>query len=81
MITTMQHVTWKFNYFLALDLVKWFPYAQIWKTEIENKVYHAGVLQGGQMLNRVFYVISILLSTVAVIGCASEASYEQLNYH
>ncbi|SVC33336.1 uncharacterized protein METZ01_LOCUS286190 [marine metagenome] len=23
------NVTWKFNYFLALDLVKWFPYAQI----------------------------------------------------
>jgi len=49
--------------------------------EIENVVYHAGVLQGSQMLNRVFYVIPILLSTLMVIGCASEASYEQLSYH
>jgi hypothetical protein len=49
--------------------------------EIESTVYHAGVLQGGQMLNRVFYVIPILFSTLVVIGCASEASYEQLSYH
>ena len=33
------------------------------------------------MLNRVFYVIPILLSTLVVIGCASEVSYEQLSYH
>jgi len=33
------------------------------------------------MLNRVFYVIPILFSTLVVIGCASEASYEQLSYH
>ena len=33
------------------------------------------------MFKGVFYGISILLSTLVVIGCASEASYEQLSYH
>ena len=32
------------------------------------------------MLKGVFW-ISILLSTLVVIGCASEASYEQVSYH
>ena len=35
---------------------------------------------GGQMLKGVFW-ISILLSTLIVIGCASKDSYEQLSYH
>jgi len=33
------------------------------------------------MLQGVFYVVPILLSTLVVIGCASETSYEQLSYH
>ena len=33
------------------------------------------------MLKGVFYVIPIMLSTLVVIGCASEVSYEQLSYH
>ena len=33
------------------------------------------------MINRLFYVIPILLSTLLGIGCTSEVSYEQLNYH
>ena len=33
------------------------------------------------MLNRVFYVIPILLCTALGIGCTPEVSYEQLTYH
>jgi hypothetical protein len=33
------------------------------------------------MLNRVFFMMTILLSTVLGLSCASEVSYEQLSYH